>query len=620
MVDDVVAAHAIISIRSILLRSPNRRSPLPPFNWSRRFSPSLGSYVAFVRQRSPNIFILDDSPETGLVYVRMSQDFLTQGYLRYQRIVNESPVLKTIDANIHEDPQYVALCGIESSSQRAEIIGGANLLAKSVDAIERLARDNPSGFLRDKCMRALGDAGIPPVPFEWFHSLVVVPGSTVYKRAHPLCVPVSALEETLGIVEGALSNCDSNSIDIEALAQIIGTNLEQTTQVLKGCPFALFEPNMIYPCSEFERLVIGYLSPESKEEQRMIQELSSMSPFQHLIRSVQSTLENSPDNRIPTKHVIAWCSALDIKPRLVWKCLQDRVVWCAPHSELQVVFRSNRGKGVFPIIEGSEPLPTDIVKQIKLEVQKLGSQCTVDKLVAALRWGKSSENRRKYGMLASVLRRIEDLFYEPEYIFDRSSIADYIVIPDQSETIDTKEIFQKADTDYRNLMHLNATLIYYLTQGGYPCYPAKDVEQALSTVSLSTDLLPRLTHVFFPGNIVFLRKTVDELIVSPASVDDAVLFALKASSRKALDMEALFRVIMESGRYDQAAIETARKVIVTECRDIKLGGDSVLAKACFYNNEILDTVAKEYLEVSLHEARKPIVSEKQDLYDDPSDI
>jgi hypothetical protein len=623
---EITAAHAIITIRSILFRSPNRRSPLIPSNWARRFSPMLGSFTSFVKQRSPNIFILDESPELDLIFVRISPEFSTEDYLAYQRIVAAHPLPAIPSTPVfHEDPQHIALCKLVSQRLRVDICGGSKVFEKAAELLESLMAQSPSWCLREKCIKTLSEAGIPPIPLEWFESQLVVPGiSTVYLRSNPQVSLQSSSSHAVKLVEETLSLSETKSLTIEFLCELLQKDSLEVTHILKSCPLVLYEPELVYSCQEFERSVVGYISSHTREEMRIIQELSSMSPFEHLVRSIEKAIEFSPDKRISTDHVISWCGSLDVKPKLIWQCLRNKVFWSCHHSDLQVLIRSSRGKEKFVIPEGHEPLPQDIVKQIKLEVQNLGTNCTVDKLTAGLHWGKSSDNSRKYGTLRQVLEGVSEVFYDPHFMYDLSSIMDQVVFPETTEEIDSESIFKASDTAYRNMMQLNATIVYYLGQAGYPSYPLSDVQQAAATMGLGPDVLSRSSYLFVPGNNVYLRKSSRETIVLEGSVEEAILFALRSSGRKAVDFDNLFRAINESARFSQADIDQARREL-TSCRDLHCPGSGPLRSSCFFNPEVvvLDALASEYLELPVQELKKPILldaSAKQDLHEDTDEI
>jgi hypothetical protein len=619
MAQDIVTAHALLSIRSILLRIPQRETELIPFQWTRRFGKHLGSYADFIRQRTPNIFSYDETDEPGLILVRMTDDFITVGYLQHQRVAAGEPLPAICWDEFHDDDkQYYSLVKISNIQTRGRIAGGAEVLKRAFNIIERLCTTDV-GITSERCVKALGEAGIPPLPFEWFKDVVVPGTSTVYLRtsSRPQ-LAIDTTDRVAAIIEYELSHSLTKSVSVEHLSQVLNVDATAVTQWARKYPFALHEPDKIYSCSAFERIVQGYISPETKSKIQMLEEISSMTPLRHLIRSIETAIRFSPNNRIPTEYAIAWCSSLDVKPKLVWQCLRDTVVWSSLYSDSQVFLRTNQGKAVHQGTGSPEELPKDVITQIKQEVEKLGAHCTLDKLSAALTWGKSSENRRKYGLLKNVLQNIPDIFFEPRFMFLRSGIEHLIVIPKDTEPGSAKECLERADNEYRNLAQINATVVYYLTQAGFPAYPANDLLNAFSQYSIPHDYLPRLRHLFAPGDFVYLRKDISSVYIPPGSIQATILYALRASSRKALDLDSLLKVMRRCGRFPGEAIDAILEEIVMQARDITSAiGDSV-ARICYYNPDviILDETASRYLELPVHEVKKPSVIDLASKQDD----
>ena len=613
MSQEIITAHALLSIRSILLRIPERSTAILPYQWSRRFGQRLGSYADFVKQRTPNIFTYEESDDAELIVVKMTSDFMTVGYLTYQRIAagHSSPAPNWNDF-FDEDKQYCALVKIASKQTRGRFAGGARTLAKAEEVLENLCQDQPCGVSSDKCAKALGDSGIPPLPIEWFENLVCPGTNTVYLRSAATDTGVALQGSGANqIIAGELSTPPLYSVTLEKLSQVLGKSPTDLIQIVKKCPFALYEPDKVYSCTAFEKAVVGYTSPETQQAIQMAQEIATMTPLRHLIMSVEAVIKHSPLNRIPSEYVLAWCAALDIKPRLLCQCMQDQIVWSAPHSDQQVFLRTAVGKSAHQGSSQLEELPKDIVTQIRQEVEKLGSLCTVDKLSAALSWSKGSENRRKYGLLRVVLQNIPDIFFEPRFMFLRSSLKDLVVFPDDKDPVEVAKLVDAADTEYRNLAQINSTVLYYLTQGGYPSYPVSDLLNALSQYGVPHEHLGRLRHLFSPGNYVYLRKNVDDSLIQAGSIESAILFALRASSRKALDFDILFQVLRGSSRFSAAVVDTTREQIFSDSRDIATPTSTSISTICFFNPDvvILDDTASRFLELPVHDVTKPSVAD-----------
>jgi hypothetical protein len=456
----------------------------------------------------------------------------------------------------------------------------------------------PQGARLSKVAEAFSKSGIPPLPLEWFDELLVrtLPDN-VYLRSSSNRSDLSQTPMTQSIVD-VIASIPSKKGSMGYTSRALGISIPELIAVVKGCSLFFYDPGMVFPCRYFEDLVVGYVSYETLVKRQERVELSSMSPFRHLVRIVAASLFYSPDKRIPSEHVLAWCHALDVKPRLLWQCLQDKVFWSNAHAELQVL-RRNPSDSVNATTYGCDEtaLPRDLLDDIKDKVARLGNQSSIEKLSQALQWGKSSENRRKYGPLSAVLKKHPDIFYEPDFMFWKESLIKKVSFPETD--IPSEAIIDKADTEFLQLSQISNMLVYYLTQEGYQAYPKDDILRILSSVGMDEEYLKRLSRVFVPGSNIYLRKLPCEVRFEAHSIEEFIFFALKASGRKAVEISKLFQKLAECESFDEAITSEARAEILSSCGNILDADQTPLSRICFYNPDVilLDCVATMNLQI-----------------------
>jgi hypothetical protein len=604
---DIASANAILSIRSVILSCVEPWCVLLPAQWNHKFGHELGSYSSFIKRYSPDIFIFEEDLVRGLLRVKLSPDLNESVFHSFNRIVGEGPEL-TLNPNIfcEEDPQYLALAGIKDSKERAALVGKKHL-QRAREVVKSLSDRFPEGFPRGSYFKALGESGIPPIPVEWFDSIVISPGGyTVYRRSGADFDGEDRMEEPFKTFREALVKCGGTSVPLEFLRGCSETEPQKLTEQLKTCPFLLFEPEKVFPCQTFERMVYGYISPETANEQRRREVLASMSPLTHLINCVQAMIDVSAGQSLRTDYIVALCDALNVKPKLVWRCLKDRYFCSAEFSDSQILLRVNRhlSQSRDPLL--SQELPTDLITEIKGAIQTLGGSCTVEKLACDVKWGKGSENRRKYGPLRTVITGIQEIFYEPKFMYSKTALSGEVNFPPPLEQDVTSLVLEGEEARYRSSSDIRTSVLYYLTDGGYDSYPLKVLDDALVAAG-SLVSARQLRGLFVPGNNIFLRKELSELCVDPVTIGEFIHLALWSSRLKALDIDMLLKAVYDSGRFDRGEIEDCWESLRRDCREVKRGTKGELSYICFYNPDIviLDAVASVCLEIPEDQTIKP---------------
>ena len=607
---EIATASAILSIRSIVQRFPNQRCCLVPYDWSRRYGKYLGSYVSFIRSKCPDVFLVEEEVDSGLFFVRLSDQFQHRGYLTYQRVV-DSVDKNALDNDMFadEDAYTSQICSIIDRNTRMRIAGGIGAYKQAEDTIKDVMARTTEGCRVDQVRKVFSDSGIPPIPLEWFdnHVLVLKP-NFVYLRRTPAAITSSCSTEEGFKILALLEKSVENFATVDSVAHALGLSREIAAEKLRLFPSVLYKPDTIMTCAFFEKLVVGYKSPDTLRREAMDEELLSMSPFIHLLKSIEAVLDNLPDHKLGTEYVLAWCAALDVNPRNLWQCLQHKIVWGSHHSERQVFFRKVSSSKES---DDDSKIPRDVAQTIRAGIRKLGSTCSVDKLSSILHWGKASDNRRKYGLLPSVLLQLKDVFYDPLAMYSRSFLEDIIVFTAEADEIDAGELTKRIDIEFVSLAHISATLRYFLSQGGCNSYPLNDARGACLQYGIPDSNLSRLTHIFIPGNSIYLRKNFEEFHTNQPSPKAALLHALRSSSRRALDYDDFFRVLTESKRFTSAEINQLKSEVVAHCNNlIHASSEHQVAQFCYYNPSVvvLDSEVSKALAIPEQSPRKCIVS------------
>lgn len=612
-VTDVASAHAILAIRSVIQSSQNQRSCLVPYDWSRRYGKYLGSYVSFIRSKSPEVFLVEEEANTGLYFLSLTRDFQQRGYLSYQRIIDAGVKLDIVnDFHGEDDPYSEKIAAIFDPSQRIRISGGQFHLKSAEGIVRQFVSTLNEGVHVDRLRKLLRDSGVPPIPLEWFSDTFVLckPGRFFRKRTSTAAICESQNEEESRIL-ALLNGSDQVCASIDTAAKVLGLTREEAAKRLRAFPQIFYQPDMLYSCEQFENLVIGYASPETREREVMDTELTSMSPFVHLLRSIEAVLENLPNGRLGTEYILAWCASLDVSPRHVWQCLRHKVVWGSNFSDEQIFIRISPDKDSAPHSFKAHNVPKDVVQSIKSAIRKVGFQCSLDKLASALRWTKNSENRKRYGLLRSVLTNIPGVFYDPKAMYRRSALEEAIQFQTESSDTEAASVVKRLDYEFVSLAQISAALVYYLSQTGCDSYSREAAVTASSLCGLGETTLFRLNHVFIPGNYIYLRANIDDFAWDMFPLHFMLYHALKTSTRRALDFQAFFRILMESKRFTSEEIESLRSEVVLNCRSLSPSSIPSIARFCYYNPDVvlLDSVTTQHLAIPPQDAREVRVSD-----------
>jgi hypothetical protein len=608
----VLAAQALLEIRSILMKHPKRKSSLMPYDWSHRFAGELGSFDSFIKTHVPEIFCLDIDAESSLLSFSLSEFFMQEGYLKFQRLIDKFGKPPTREPVItKEDAHYISLACVSAEAIRNRIAGGRSYVEAAKGILHNLIRQNMTGCEIRKARRALIDSGLLPIPLEWFDSIIKTTNSEdVFLRRSKISVKDPLTSEMSQQIEQIVRRGNENHTSVFSIADCLSMKVEDVPNLLRKCPGIFYEPDMVYPCAYFEHVVDGYLSPASIEEAHLAEELLTLSPFQHLLHSLTGVLENVSGHYLGSEYILAWCAALDVKPRAVWQCLQDRIFWSSQYSDLQILIRTKEGKSRHSSSQNHSDLPNDVAAAIKREIENLGLNCSLDKLAVVLKWGKHSENREKYGLLKDVLRSFPDVFYDPSNMYLRSELEGIVEWPKESVS-DVSGIITKIDADFTGLAAVSNTILYYLTQPGISSYPYDQAVSMLGNYGIDESELYRLSNIFVPGNVVYLRKVSDSVLVPKDSVSEAIVFALKSASKRALDADKLIRALNESKRFSTEEVDSARNTLSNFSGQIDSPGDSGLSYFCYFSptSLILDQAAKQYLALKQHVWNVPAVED-----------
>ena len=607
---DIAEATAIVELRGIILKHPKQSTRLLPSDWSRRFRQFLGTYRQFVEIRTPLLFASTYDESSGLISVQLGEE-ATNLLLRYQRLIDTYGKSVEMSSNSEgPDDQYVQLARISDPIERYRICGGKDVYDRAIEVVGEFVSRFRDSFDISKLRKSLNDAAIVPLPLEWFSDLVVMPGDSIYILRESFD-RIQTLDEGNVIKKICAEIFASmqhgvpfvNSFDISSR---IGVSHSELVSTLALSPILLYTPDKGYACEVFEKLVYGYVSPKSVAKYHKSVELLNMSPVRHLVLSIEKVLETVPECRLPAEYFLAWCSALDVEPRLVWRCLRDKIFWSGTQSEFQVVLRRSKArKEGMGAKNHADSIPSDVLQTIKQEVKKLGDSCTIDKLTSNLHWGKQSELAKKYGSLKDVLHNLGDIFYDPNYVYLRSSIDKLVSWPDaQSESQHTHETsLQELETKFTTLASVSSLIVYHLMNTGVGFYPLSEAFDLLTNAGYDRDLIYSLDYIFVPDTIIYLRKSaLNDETPTDTSPESAVIRALRNSPRYAVEYDNLIRALLGSGLYNVDQIDTIRRSLVDDCDKLDARFEG-LGRSCFYNPNVvlLKSAAKEELATELGE-------------------
>jgi len=611
-----IRALACLEIRSIILKHPKGASSLLPLDWSKRFNRHLGSYRNFIALNTPSLFNMEINKNTGISMVGLSGSS-GEAFGALQRLIDKSG-----KPNIEEHPfsepdeQYIKISQISDIIDKYRICGSKVTFDEAKSRLRTLMRQNMTGCALSKARRALSDAGIPPIPLEWFSDLfVIIHEDDVYLR--------KVRTETRGAVDdGLVVQCGTiiresiargiPFVKIQELVSKTGKSQTDLLQTVQRAGTFLYTPDMIYPCDHFEEKIEGYLSPNTIAKYHRDVELASLSPFQHLIHSIERQIGLNEDSRLRSEFVLACSAALDVKPRLLWQCLKAKVFWSCPESDLQVLLRTKVGRAKHSNPYSPNEFPSDLAQSIKTEVKDLGAMCTLDRLTSMLHWGKQSENAKKFGPLRSVLSRMPDIFYDPFYIYSRAAIDELVQWPDEPEDMKSEcvKLIEASNLNFINSATFAASMAYYLTTSGYQYYPLHQAQEALVQAGLGESEVFRYSQLFVPSDIIYLRKSATAEIELPkGSIEWTIVNAIERAGRKAIQFDNLMKALISSKRFEMEDIDRVRTDLSVSCKDMyqTSGSPSSLSNSCFYNPSVivLRQHAIEHLATEISDIKYP---------------
>jgi hypothetical protein len=610
---DLREALAVIELRGIILKHPKKCTRLLPSEWSHRFKPTLGSFRLFVETKSPLIFNYDFDVETGLISTKLAGES-AEALLRYQRLV-DSCGKPNQAVRVFEDPddQYLGLCRISDLIERYRLSGGREVYEKADVVFRELSSKFPKGLDSSKAHRTLTEAGIPPLPLEWFTAVFAVPGDNVFLRKDAIDRIHSIKEgHILKEIASMLIQAFSAGVPSIAASDILSRlsiSRYEFEDALKSCDFSVYEPNRIFPSEVFEHLVYGYVSPTTFALYQKTVTLTNMTPVRHLITTIDKVIDLLPNKRLPTEYYIAWCTALDMDPRIVWRCLRNNVFWSGPQSEFQIVLRSKSGR-IAQEKSSLVDIPNDINQLIKTEIKKLGANCTIDKLISNLHWGKQSDFAKKYGLLRDVLLRLSDIFYDPGHLYKRSDLDALVLWPEDETDVSSECLRVLDDTEmkFTTLSGLASLILHHMSSNDVTYFPVSHATQLLANAGYDQQDVYALENLYVPDSIVYLRKIdlVGDVNFPESSIEGMVVSILRNSNRFSVDYDQLIRALVNSNRFLVPDIDSVRRKLAAECGNLVEPGEG-LSRFCFFNPNviILKSVAREKLQIDFTEPSVP---------------
>ena len=531
---------AISEIISLVSKFPSG-TPLIPYDWRERFGISFEEVVL----ARPDLFAV--TRKNGLLWVRLLSSS--------QPVVHAS--VQTLNFQVEPDPQYILLSKL-SLEGRVEVVGAA-VLEKANEKIKQLCRQNPAGCFTSRVQRALLDSGFGPLPLQWFSDQLFIFDGLVRLRRVPKVVadPAddAACARVISLVEK--SGGRAKLVNLERSLKI-----ENLQELLKRIPGIFYEPDRVFPLPWIEECIFGFeiSAPEAPP-----------SAFRLLCDSILTELGKI--EKIPAKHVLRWCRALNVAPRLLCQALRKEIFWSVPESDLEIV--SLRQPKKIPQAIPLAPL-TAIRNSLK------GGATTVDRIMKEAAWGKNSENRREYGSLRLVLDKVGEVFYEPSYVYSRLKIDHLLVLPEWDETKPSK--FEEIEALWVAKQELHALLTGYLVDPTI-CplrkYPLDQVKIYCSQRDIPEGDLLVLYDLFIPMKIVYLRSGV---VIKESWPDEArsVYQVLSSLPFNACDCDALLKGLVDCSRFTLEVTDSMRFQLPL-LASLQPRSDSWFTEMCFYD-------------------------------------
>ncbi|KAF4715563.1 Serine arginine-rich splicing factor 2, partial [Perkinsus olseni] len=380
-------------------------------------------------------------------------------------------------------------------------------------------------------------------------------------------------------------------------------------------------------------------------------DLVSYCPLSHLVHTVRELLYLSDAHAVKTRYLIHLCGCIPIQPKVLWNILKDEVMWCSPHSGMELVrrrfaqhttillvvilvaYRSSSDQALrktkaLKVVEDDEGegkksyIPRDLMKQIEHLIRDLGSNATVDKLMRQLDWGKNSQKKERLGPLREVLGRLPRVFYEPEYMFLRQSLEGVVAWPEddeRSEEAKTQEMTNNFNNWCRfsvNRAEVANNLVTMLsTPESCPQrrYPVDTARTYLATNGVNPDHeLPLLTDLFIPGNNVYLRRGCEDEDQSSSSTSSSAAASAATAAADQISEDRVSEYIystLKKSPYRAIDIDALRKVI----RD-----NFTLEESKQFESSITDTITEGLLPHSNPSTSSTSSSEGEEAHDESS--
>ena len=500
-----IPASAISDISALVSKYPSG-TPLVPYDLRERHGVTFEETVL----SRPDLFSV--IRKDGLLWVQAL------------RTTPGTSIVDTRNFQVAPDPQYMMLMKMPRES-RAAIVGAA-VFEKAVEKIKIICRQNPSGCLTTRAQRALIDAGLGPLPLQWFSDHLFMNDEMVRLRRIPKVIADPEDDATCKRIIAQIEKFGGR-VKLSTLAKSL--KLDNLDHLLSRIPGIFFEPDRVFPLPWLEECVAGF---------DVSAPAAAPSAFRILCENILAELAKT--EKIPAQHVSRWCRALNIPPRLLCQALRQEIFWSVPESDLEIVTRRQPRK-----IPQSLPLAplTAIRNSLK------GGATTVDRIIKEAAWGKNSDNRKEHGNLRAVLSKIGEVFYDPDHVYSRAKINHLLNLPEWDAT--KPSTFEVIEASWVAKQELHSLLTGYLVEPAI-CpgrkFSLDQVKIYCSQRDISEAEVMLFYDLFVPMKIIYLRTNVVVESDWPAEAH-AVFNVLSNLPFRACDADALIKGLVESNQF-----------------------------------------------------------------------
>ena len=512
----------------LTLTTEGKSTCLIPYGWSQAGLPDFQTFIS-----SNEIFKV--SQNSGLLQVSCPIDRIVALNQLSKSLPLSSPTPPSL---FSLDPYAQVLASLNSEETRDKLVS-PSVFAKATDTLQKLLRRSPHGLSRSEAEKSIFQTCSLPIPFEWFSSeLVFIPGNRVYFRlvSRPVSVaPSVAVSETVTAITEAVKG-RGGSVDVQELSS---DDLSSLVDLIDKYAASLhWSPFLIYSGLWPQDYLMERSSVKLKHAAGAA--AADKSAFGALVDEVLSQVRTK--KKVKSELIEYWCACLGVSPKWVYQSIRDQVIWSHTNfSDMQILLRKKQQSNVSTTV-----IPYQLADKIVEKVRE--GVCQIDLLTKQVKWTRNSELRNKYGPLHEVLRKVPEIFFDPEFMYDRESLLTETIgrLPEWDKDkpgAPQREFFDRLYVA-RRAVHDRVVAAVADQPMEYSKFASLCQQHQLTEELFFSDF-----DLFFPLKNVFRRKA--SLLAGPEGkptgnlIDEAVLRVFEKTKTIAIDVDALVKSLVD---------------------------------------------------------------------------